>query len=1054
MVKRALETKVTVLDLSQDNMIWLKFDKSVFCTEKDVVFCALYACPYDSPYYQQDHVTVQSTLSLTEQCLINYIEQYDDSCFYLLCGDFNARTGDRNVVHCDDDDDDVQSVVQSDLYCPRQSQDKVINMFGRLLLEMCATCNICIFNGSCRGDENGDFTYVCSSGSSTLDYYVASRELVGDVVLEVAERFESKHMPVQLTFNPRRTDESVCKTKFIEKTVWDETKLPLFHEAIKSTLFQSAIVQATALLHDSVDAAVDCFNSGLLSAAACMKRKIYVGPRQSKWYDMECKTAKRNTRKWWRLFRRSRCEQGRASHRHRYVESRKTYRFVVNAKRVAYKQKKIENLVAKAKDSKLFWSEVRSVCQSSQRVPNISTEQWFVHFKSVFNDVLKPQSNQQQLHHDPGSVEGLDEPISAQEVLDAIRHLNLNKAPGHDGILAGMLKFSVTQMLPFIVELFNHVFDTGNYPAAWTGAIVVPIHKSGDVDKPDNYRGVSLLSILGKVFAHILNKRLSSWADANEKIDEVQSGFRKGYSTIDNIFVLYSVVQKYLLRRSGKVYVCFVDFKKAFDCVNRAVLWNTLRKAGVGGKMLQTLKSMYGSVRACIRCPDSVTDFFDCPVGVRQGCVLSPTLFSFLINELALEISAKGMHGVQLSPDVIQILIILFADDVALTSFSIAGLQKQIDILKSFADNFDMCVNMSKTKIIVFRKGGFLAEKERWTYGNELIEVVNSYKYLGMSFTTKLSLTQAVSDLAVKAKARTARILRCLFRLGEVPSSVFFQIFDAQITPVLMYGAEVWGFHQFSEIEKVHLFACKRFLRVGVQTPNKMVYGDLGRYPLYVVATVKFVKYWLRLITMPRERLPFKAFVMSCTMCDSGRKSWAFHLRNVLCENGFTDAWQQQSVGDVKMFLCTLKGRLIERFQQDWINGVNASDRFQFYAQFKRSFKIEPYVNCSQLRCFKIAYVQFRFGISPINFHRMRYRKGVTPQQMFCPVCRDVVEDENHILFECPLYDDLRHDMSFFQANQMNDVVTLMNANDDTSVMELSRFLYTVFKRRLQPVQF
>ena len=94
----------------------------------------------------------------------------------------------------------------------------------------------------------------------------------------------------------------------------------------------------------------------------------------------------------------------------------------------------------------------------------------------------------------------------------------MNKSPGPDDILAEMLKNSLEHILSLLVLLFNHVFDTGQYPSAWSVAIIVPIHKSGDKDDPDNYRGVSLLSILGKVFAHILNKRLTLWADENDKL--------------------------------------------------------------------------------------------------------------------------------------------------------------------------------------------------------------------------------------------------------------------------------------------------------------------------------------------------------------------------------------------------------------------------------------------------------------------------------------------------------------------------------------------------------
>ena len=92
--------------------------------------------------------------------------------------------------------------------------------------------------------------------------------------------------------------------------------------------------------------------------------------------------------------------------------------------------------------------------------------------------------------------------------------------------------------------------------------------------------------------------------------------------------------------------------------------------------MLRILQSMYISVRSCVRCPDNLTEFFECPIGVRQGCVLSPTLFSFLINELALEIAQNGMYDVQLTPDVVHILIMLFADDVLFASYCVAGLQR------------------------------------------------------------------------------------------------------------------------------------------------------------------------------------------------------------------------------------------------------------------------------------------------------------------------------------------------------------------------------------------
>jgi hypothetical protein len=388
---------------------------------------------------------------------------------------------------------------------------------------------------------------------------------------------------------------------------------------------------------------------------------------------------------------------------------------------------------------------------------------------------------------------------------------------------------------------------------------------------------------------------------------------------------------------------------------------------------------------------------------------------------------------------------------VVLSSFSVAGLQNQIDVLKQFADNFRMKVNLDKTKIIVFRKGGFLGERELWTYGDTPIEVVNSYKYLGLHFTTKLSLTLAVGELASKAKLRTIQILRCPFKLGNMQRDIFFKIYDAQVLPMLMYGAEIWGFQEYEVLEKAHLFACKRFLHVGLQTPNKMVLGDLGRYPLYITSAMRCVKYWLKLTRMPEERLPRKAYKMLKQMCDNGKKTWVYHLRHILTDNGCGEAWVEQAVGDEQAFIVVLRQRLINRFQQSWYDAISSRDRFDFYFRFKRVFCCETYFDYEQLRCFRDIYTQFRFGISPINTHKLRYRTGILPRQLLCPACKLENEDEAHVLFACTAYSELRDGVQIIKRlNQEHnmDASIVMSALDATTVFEVSRFLYKVFKKR------
>lgn len=208
------------------------------------------------------------------------------------------------------------------------------------------------------------------------------------------------------------------------------------------------------------------------------------------------------------------------------------------------------------------------------------------------------------------------------------------------------------------------------------------------MDVPDNYRGISLIAVCSKLYSFILNKRLTDWSESHDVLGEVQAGFRRDHSTIDHIFTLFSMIQRYFTR-NRKLYVAFIDFQKAFDYILRSKLWAVLNKRGINGRMLQAFQSMYKVVKARVRCGQSVTDLFHCPRGLKQGEITSPALFSLFINEIAAEVMNNGKHGVHLLPDLVEVFILLFADDVVLVSDTPRGLQNQLDILIKNADAMD-----------------------------------------------------------------------------------------------------------------------------------------------------------------------------------------------------------------------------------------------------------------------------------------------------------------------------------------------------------------------------
>ena len=132
-----------------------------------------------------------------------------------------------------------------------------------------------------------------------------------------------------------------------------------------------------------------------------------------------------------------------------------------------------------------------------------------------------------------------------------------------------------------------------------------------------------------------------------------------------------------------------------------------------------------------------------------------------------------------------------------------------------------------------------------------------------------------------------------------------------------MYSSEIWGIHILDSIERVHLISCKRYLGVPIRTPNKMVYGELGTYPLFIASYVRCIKYCFRLLCMEQSRLPNQAYRMPVNFDENGKQCWATAVRELLCKTGFYFVWLQQGVGDVKSFSYVFKQRLLDMFTQE-----------------------------------------------------------------------------------------------------------------------------------------
>ena len=226
--------------------------------------------------------------------------------------------------------------------------------------------------------------------------------------------------------------------------------------------------------------------------------------------------------------------------------------------------------------------------------------------------------------------------------------------------------------MPFLHSIFNAMYNTGYFPNTLCDALIVPIYKKGNTADPGNYRGISLLSCMTKLFTSILNKRLISWAENNDVITDAQFGFRPLHSTVDAIFALQTIVNKYLSNKT-RLYCCFVDFKRAFDTVDRVKMWQKISKLGIRGKALKIIQSLYSYVKSSVLLNGKLSDFFVNNIGVLQGEIISPLLFSLYVNDCEVDFISSGIAPIELQE--LSLFLLMYADDMVVFSESASGLQ-------------------------------------------------------------------------------------------------------------------------------------------------------------------------------------------------------------------------------------------------------------------------------------------------------------------------------------------------------------------------------------------
>lgn len=644
----------------------------------------------------------------------------------------------------------------------------------------------------------------------------------------------------------------------------------------------------------------------------------------------------------------------------------------------------------------------------------------------------------------------LDRNITDAEIRKSIKQLKTGKSGGPDKMINEFLIYGSDTLVPYLQKLFNLLFDKGHFPDCWSEGYIVPIHKKGNVNNVENYRGITLLSVLGKLFTRILNNRLTKWAEDYYIYIEAQAGFRSHMSTVDNIFVLHGLIT-HLLNEGKKLYCGFVDFSKAFDFVSRDIIWYKLIKLGVRGKMLTIIQSIYENVKSKVKYDTKLSESFDCYLGVRQGECLSPFLFAIYINDIEAELVDKDVSGVDIG--LVKLFLLLYADDITLFSDTPEGLQEGFDALSAYCDRWKLKVNLEKTKIMVFRKGGSLPKDLKFYYKGNEVEIVSKFSYLGVVFTAGGSFSNAQTTLAGQAQKAIFKLKGYLNNVLELTPKHTLELFDKLVSPILDYSSEVWGFSQAKQIERVHLKFCKSLLGVKQSTQNNFIYGELGRTNYQTKRHYKIIKYWLKVITSEDNKYISYIYKLMIDDIDSNpRKSnWALLVKNLLGSLGFNEAWLQQGVGDINLFLKIVKQRLCDNFIQNWNAEINQSTRAIFYRNIA-VFKFQDYLDVVKVKKFRNALSRLRVSSHRLEVETGRWNK---PQRIEyierkCRICNKL-EDEFHFVFECCAYENIRNTYipRYFRVRpNMFKCTELFSSSNNQNINKLASYVFKAFERR------
>jgi hypothetical protein len=457
-------------------------------------------------------------------------------------------------------------------------------------------------------------------------------------------------------------------------------------------------------------------------------------------------------------------------------------------------------------NKKGFWKEVRKKTKGS--LGGVSTtvksangevlnernevsERWSEYFENLLNvederEVDVPCMGIANGRH--GRIEEQRGDICMEEVKMALRKLKNGKAPGVDEVEGEIIKAGGEWLMEWVLRLFKVCWKEGTVPEEWKKAIIIPLYKGkGEKSACGSYRGISLLSIPGKIYGRVLIERVKERTECY--LREEQGGFRQGRGCVDQIFTVKQLCEKYL-EVNKEVYIAFMDLEKAYDRVDRKGVWRVLGDYGVGRKLIGAVKSFYDGCSAGVRIGRKVGKWFEVKVGLRQGCVMSLWLFNVYMDAVVREVHMRTQgKGVRMG-DRWEVSQCLFADDTGLMADTEQKLQRLVDEFGVVCKKRKLVVNVGKSKVMkVTREIG--NERLNIKLNNDNLEEVSVFRYLGVDLAANGRMEEE-SKHRINEGMKVIGALKKVWKGRQLNMRVKREMYERIVVPTVLYGHECW----------------------------------------------------------------------------------------------------------------------------------------------------------------------------------------------------------------------------------------------------------------------